>query len=246
MKYLAVMPWVYHPYYKACRETMHPEFQDNTLFVDNSEKNLGIMRSQNLAAQRVLDEKLDWLIILSAAIRFGEPGGLDFIQVLADHMDHYVIHGATPNHPASPDQTKTKHQEKKEYRNGIFGWHLTAFSRDLLENVGMFDENFSPYGYDDIDLSVRIQTYYKGAPGWGTFPVEVSDTTMSHSINLAYVKSPDQPKQDYFARKWGRIPSAWQTPSYEKPFNKYPLQYWPKSGDPLANQEAWDFLHGNE
>ena len=248
MKYLAVLPWVYKPYYDACRATMHPDLVANTLFIDNSQKNLGIMRSHNIGAQRVLDEGLDWLIILSAAIRFLEPGGMDYVQVLADNMDHYVIHGATPNHPPAPDQTKVDNQEQPEYRNGVFGWHLTAFKRELFENVGIWDENFTPYGYDDIDLSIRIQAHYKGRPGWGTFPVEVSDTTMSHSINLGGVKSQDETKIEYFHRKWGRYHGEWQVPSYPTPFNEpqRSLGYWPKQGEEHANNEAWEHLNANQ
>lgn len=241
MTYLVCLPYAYQPYFDACRATMKfPE--QNMLLIDNTVKNVGIMRAHNMGAQRVLDEQLDWLVIVSAAVRFGDPGGLDFIQVLADHMDHYVIHAATQNVVGGKQQ-----ESESGGRNGVFGWHLTAFKREVFENIGLWDENFSPYGFDDIDLSIRIQKHYKGKPGWDTYPVDVTDTTMSHSINLANVKSPSEPKIAYFKEKWGRYHGEWQIEPFDHPFNDsaLPLSFWPQAGHQFANKEAWEFLHAN-
>jgi hypothetical protein len=126
--------------------------------------------------------------------------------------------------------------------NKVFGWHLTAFKREVFDNIGRWDENFSPYGFDDIDLSIRIQHHYKGRPGWDTYPIDVTDTTMSHSINLGGVESPSDPKIAYFATKWGRHPGAYQLGEYEHPFNnpERSLKFWPSGSLVPAGGGKWD------
>lgn len=222
MNYVVVLPWVYRPYFEACMATVKfpPE---NMLIIDNSVNNLGIMRSHNMGIDRMKELGADWLIILSAAVRFGESGGLDFIKVLEDHPDYYVIHAASENVKGG------KQQEGGGGHNEVFGWHLTAFNKEVFENIGRWDENFTPYGYDDIDLSLRLQKFYKGRLGWDTFPVDVHDTTMAHSINLGGVVTDDQAKIDYFKDKWGRAHGDWQNMGYAHPFNnpKNSLAYWP-------------------
>lgn len=234
MKWVGVLPWTYRPYYEACVGTMHPDFRKHVLEIDNEgDKNIGIMKAHNMGIDFMKEQGADWLIVMSAAIRFGKKGGLDFAQILLDHPDYYVIHAATPNVIGGKQQTKPNGG-----KNGVFGWHLTAFNKDVLENIGRWDENFTPYGYDDIDLSIRIQKHYKGKPGWDTFPCDVHDTTMGHSINLGGVTSDDQWKIDYFKRKWGRYHGEWQVPTYDHPFDnpENSLAYWPQA----ANGSKWD------
>lgn len=233
--YVVVLPYVYQPYFDACIATCRfPE--ENMLLVDNTVSNVGIMRAHNMGVDRLRERDADWLIIMSAAIRFGAPGGLDFVDLI-DQLDptHYIIHAGTPKSPPTPNQAEATPPEG-EYVNGVFGWHLTAFKREVFDNIGKWDENFTPYGYDDIDLSVRVQKHYKGCyngekGGWGTYPIDVADTTMGHSINLAGVRSPAAPKIDYFTEKWGRHPADWQTEPWDHPFNnpENTLAYWPQA-----------------
>jgi hypothetical protein len=231
VSYAVVLPYTYQPYFEACRATM--KFNpDRVLVVDNRPPhNIGIMRAHNLGVDFMRDSGADWLIIVSAAVRFGEPGGLDFVDLLAEHDDHYVVHGATANVIGGKQQT-----EVSGGPNGVFGWHLTAFRSTLFDRIGVWDENFSPYGLDDIDLSLRIQKEYRGAPGWNTYPCDVTDTTMAHSINLAGIRAPYPPRNAYFTRKWGRDGADWQNDGYEHPFNDpdKPLSWWPTRDDPLS------------
>lgn len=243
VSYVIVMPWIYKKYRDACVATMAPELREHLLEVDNTERNRGVMRSHNMGVAKMRAEGADWLIILSAAVRFGQPeGGRDFIQALEDHPDYYVAHAGSSNSPVVPDIKKSSHQEDPALQSKVFGWHLTAFRSHVFDDIGLFDEVLYPYGWDDIDLSIRLQHYYKGKPGWGVFPVNVSDTTMAHSLALAGVKVDAQPQIDYMVKKWGRHPSDYQKSSYEHPFDDstLPLSFWPKPPDPRAiNHEGW-------
>ena len=83
MKYVTVLPFAYRPYLEECKATMHSDFAQNVYFIDdtNPDNRIGIMRAHNMGIDRMRELGADWLIILSAAIRFGEAGGLDFIDV---------------------------------------------------------------------------------------------------------------------------------------------------------------------
>jgi hypothetical protein len=188
----------------------------NVFEVDNTKRNRGIMASHNLGIDEMRRNDSEWLIIMSAALRFGlSTGGLDFIEQLERHKGHQVIEAA-----------------------GVYGWHLIAFHRDTIETVGRWDTNFSPYGFDDIDYSIRFQLAF-GATGqlWHKVPVNVRDTGMAHSIKRGRIDAPAGPLIEYFRAKWGRHPGAWQEPHYEHPFNdaSRSLKYWP-----AAWGDTWD------
>lgn len=231
MKFVAVLPYVWESYYQDCVKTMASELKAHTLFINNTENNLGIMRSHNKGIDYMEEQGADWLIIISAAVRFGELGGLDFIEQIEKHQDHHVIHAASENVVGGKQSDPAGGGHNK-----VFGWHLTAFHRSVFETIGRWDVNFTPYGFDDIDLSLRIR---KGMPDvkWDTYPCDVHDTSMSHSINLAGVEAPSGPRILYFVEKWGRHPGAYQLGSYDRPFNnpENSLAYWPPS-----HGETWD------
>lgn len=208
MRYTVVMPYCYPPYKEACERTWRFD-PDSVLMVDNTIMNRGIMRAHNMGIDKMVRDDTDWLIVLSAAIRFGKPGGLDFIKQLDKHADYHVIEAA-----------------------GVFGWHLIAFARHTIETIGRWDENFTPYGYDDIDYSLRFQRAF-GIDGrmselWIKVPVDVQDAGMAHGLNLANVKSDPNPKIFYFNQKWGRHPDHSWVLAYQHPWNdpSIPLTYW--------------------
>lgn len=237
MKYQVVAPFIHRPFFDECmKDCKIPK--ENILVIDNAKKNVGLVRSWNMGVEAMYENGADWLIHLSSAIRFGERGGLDFIDVLKQNPDHYVIHAATEN--VKPE---VQHKpEGKQQKNGIFGWHLTAFHRTLFDNVGKFDENFQPYGADDKDLSVRVQKFYKGQPGWDTYPVDVTDTVMAHGVKFAGIETDVNAQIQYFKDKWGTWDSENIGEYYDHPFNDEhnDLSYWPQPPNVLAvNHGFW-------
>lgn len=210
--YVAVLPWVYRPYRDAFMATCRLDVFE----VDNSELNLGIMVAHNLGLDRMREVGADWLIVMSAALRFGLPGGLDFVAALDRMEGHRVVEAA-----------------------GVYGWHLIAFHRSTLDAIGRWDENLSPYGFDDLDLSVRYQLVF-GNNGqlWDKVPVDVRDEGMAHSLKLGGVDAPAEPRIRYWQDKWGRHPGASDQPTYEHPFNDpdNPVGYWPTT----PHGSRWD------
>ncbi len=194
MKYTVVMPYIYEPYKKECLETC--KFSD-VLLVNNTRRNRGIMASHNLGIKKMYRDDSDWLIIMSAAIRFGKPGGLDFINELKKKPDYLVVESA-----------------------GVFGWHLIAFSRKVIEAVGYWDENFTPYGFDDLDYAWRIKLAFNlEPPSWTKVIVNVNDMGMAHGIHLTGVTANTDKLREYFKIKWGIYPGESAENAWKHPFN---------------------------
>jgi hypothetical protein len=183
---------------------------DNILEIDNTVNNLGVMVSHNLGVKKMYEDDADWLIIMSAALRFGERGGLDIVEYLKT-TDAQIVEGFE-----------------------LYGWHLMAFRKDVVDAVGGWDENFSPYGYDDLDYSIRIK---KAIPDvrWEKIKFDVSDTIMGHSIKLGGVRSNDNILHQYFFNKWGHYPGGGHPTEeyYDAPFNlpDVDIKYCPLEGD---------------
>lgn len=228
MKYVVVAPYAYRPYFDEFLATLKIP-KDNCLFIDDTSPvgGIGIMKAHNMGIDFMKQRGADWLIVMSASIRFGEKGGLDFLEVLERHNDLHVINGGGKAIIDGHEQTLA------------MGWHLTAFKAEVFENVGRWDENFTPYGFDDVDLTIRMRKFYKPENlKIDTFIVDMEHTTRSHSISLAGVEAPSGPRIAYFVEKWGRHPGAWQWDGWEHPFNlpENSIKYWP----PAANGGHWD------
>jgi len=206
--YVAVLPSIWPPYTDDCVATMSEHFHANTLIVDNHPQNIGVSKSWNLGVDYMQERQADWLILLSAAIRFHKHGDLKYACEL---QSPWRIVEARP----------------------VYGWHLIAFHRHIFDSIGRFDENFHSY-FGDIDWSIRIQHAYKPAdPPWNKVTVDVTDTGMAHGIKLAHAdQQPDWQSADeainYFKQKWGRHPGGTEPP-YQHPFNNpdHGLDYWP-------------------
>lgn len=223
MRYAVVVPYAYQPYFDDFKATLKlPE--ENCLFIDDTNPvgGIGIMKAHNMGIDFARERKADYLIVMSAGIRFGEPGGLDFIEVIERHPELLVINGAG----------RVTFEGEAEQVIAM-GYHLTAFKMDVFNAIGRWDENFTPYGFDDIDLMLRMKKYFNTEYKVDSFPVDMAHISRSHSIELGKVISPSEPRIAYFVSKWGRHPGAWQWDGWTYPFNDdhCNLAYWP----PAAN-----------
>ena len=208
MKYVVVVPYTVQ---SVMDEFMATCKLENVLKIDNTVNNIGCMASHNLGVDKMYETESDWLIVISPAIRFGSPGGLDFVEKLKN-TQHKIVEGM-----------------------GVFGWHLIAFHKDVIDKVGKWDTNFTPYGYDDLDFSIRIQKAFPFAFSnderfavnsekmllWTKELVDVKDTIMSHSMKLNKIKTDDPHHRVYYEKKWGRLPGTGEhlLNTYEHPFN---------------------------
>lgn len=168
--------------------------------------NIGVATSWNLGAKAVLGSGIDWLVIASAALRWGPSGGVDFTSGLE------TIEG----HPAV---TSTQ------------GWHLCALHHTTLEAVGLFDENFFPGYFEDTDYLYRM--YLAGFPSprengehWGHIYSDAEYGESAHALNNGLVTAPMNELGYYYRRKWGGNPGS---ETFTNPFDvsNYPIWKWP-------------------
>lgn len=204
--YVAVLPSIHPPW---TERAIADSRLDPLIIVDNTRHNRGVAASWNLGARMVLDDlDMQWLVIVSAACRFGKPGGLDFIDAL------YANRGAAA----------------VEAAHGI-GWHLIAFHRTTLEQAGLFDENFWPGYYEDMDYARRVQLAcgLGEPPWWPKVTVDVSIQGFAHGIDLAGVKPDPEKLLGYYRAKWGGPPGE---EILDRPFGMYSHDWWPTPFQP--------------
>lgn len=220
MRFVAVLPSIHPPYTQACLAGMHPSLREHLVLVDNTARNRGLAASWNVGAQRVLDEGADWLVIVSAATRFGLPGGSDLLDLLAetDPVRTWVVEADAP-----------------------VNQHFWAWSRHLIEGVGLVDRNFYPIYLDEADLCRRV--HVARTEGWGgdweKRPVDAWVAMVGHATKLARVRYDWDRSLAYFVAKWGG-PSGQET--HARPFDDpaLPLSWWPRPPDPRAvEHEGW-------
>ena len=220
MSYLIVLPSIHPPSTERCLAGMAPALKDRLLLVDNSTLNRGLAASWNLGARVVLDQRLDWLVILSAGTRFGPAGGEDFVALLDryDGVSTWVIESEAP-----------------------VNQHLMAWSRPMLEGIGLVDCNFFPIYLDEADACRRV--HVAQAEGWGgeweKEPVDAWVTMVGHATKLAGVRYDWDRSLNYYLSKWGGRSGDER---FARPFNdpNLPLWFWPVPPDPRAvEHEGW-------
>ena len=223
VKYVCVLPYAYQPYYDEFIKTCK---LGNLMVIDNTnpETNIGIMKSHNLGVDYMFQTGADWLIVLSASVRFGDKGGLDFIEALEQNPDCLLVHGSG------------LWKSDPEQRVMALGWHCTAFHRSVFEAIGEWDTNFSNYSLDDVDMTMRIQKHFGKDYKSKVVELDMVHESTAHSVSLAHIKGcAHAPRHSYFMRKWGKDCHAWQEDGYATPFNlDKPLSYWPEPDDPLS------------
>lgn len=196
MSHVAVLPSIHKPWTDRCLRgcLLDP------MVVDNTQHNRGVAASWNLGIDEVERTGADWLVIISAAIRFGPPGGYDFLEALDANPDALAVEAA----------------------QGI-GWHLVAISRRTIETVGRFDENFWPAYYEDIDYGRRMWLAFNQEQ-WPRVHVDVSIAGVSHGVDLGGAVIDNELLQTYYRRKWGGDKGE---ETLTAPFGSHPINYWP-------------------
>lgn len=160
--------------------------------------NLGVARSWNIGAKRVVEEQLDYLIIMSQSMLFGPIKETTWMRQMETFMGYDVI------------------------ENTGNSWHLIAFHRRVFERTGYFDTNFHP-GYEEaIDFHRRMQLVgfgNKGESGWTNVWVNALSQTVGAYSRLALAK----PLQDYYEKKWN---GSKGNEKYTLPFGNKPIDYF--------------------
>lgn len=171
-------------------------------FRDPDGHNLGVARSWNVGARRVLDEGLDYLVLCSASMQFGPVLHTTWVQQMERFWGENVIE--CDGH----------------------SWHLIAFHRRVFERVGLFDENFWPAYVEGLDYGYRMRMVgWEG--GWRRCWVNAMSRGVAH--HLQWIECPFRPLDAYYRRKWGGTKGE---ETNVLPFGDKPLDWFPETTIP--------------
>lgn len=184
MSYVVICPSIHQPYTDECMATCK---MDNVIIVDNTVENKGVPASWNVGLREMKDNDLDWCVFLSAGMRFGPSGGLDFAAVLDAH------NGCDPEEFPFIESS-----------NGL-GWHFIAVHNKTVDAIGYLDENYSPGYYEDNDYAYR-SFLWRGRFGWLKIPVDARMEMVAHGLKFGKV-SYNTGQLDRYIAKWGGEPS---------------------------------------
>ena len=229
---LVVLPVLTHTYADICVDTMlMPDSAsgfrpDEILVVDNTREgtaskyglrthrdpdghNLGTSRSWNIGAREVLDRELDYLVIMSASMRFGPEYQTTWRRQMEAFWGHNVLEA-------------TGHS-----------WHLIAFHRRVFERVGLFDENFHAY-QEAIDFGYRMRMLGLEV---GFVHLWVNALSQGVGLHAPLVSCPAEPLLRYYELKWSgcKGEERWVQPFGSKPIDYWEPVTIPE----LAHRYGW-------
>ena len=163
---------------------------------DPAGHNLGVARSWNLGARQVLDDGLDYLVIMSASMQFGPAMHTTWKAQMETFWGHNVIE--CDGH----------------------SWHLIALHRRLFETIGLFDENFYPGYFEQIDWCYRLRMV---GLEQGFVHVWVNALSQGAGLHAPAISLPADPLLDYYAAKWGgpKGEELWRHPYETKPLGYF-------------------------
>lgn len=197
-RFLVVLPIITAPYADICVESLLMKDSSaeidpaDILVIDNTrggwaaEKyglptyrdpdghNLGVARSWNVGVRQVLDRGLDYLVIMSASMRFGPLIHTSWTRQMLEFWGERVIeaHGLS--------------------------WHLIALHRTCFERIGLFDTNFHAY-FESIDWCRRLRLV-----GWeeGFIHVWINALCQGTALHISEISCPAKPLIAYYNTKW--------------------------------------------
>lgn len=169
---------------------------------DPNGHNLGVARAWNVGAAEVLERDLDYLVIMSASMQFGP-----------------ILH------------TTWRHQMETFWGETVIeadghSWHLIALHRRIFETIGLFDPNFYPAYFEQIDFGYRMRMHRMEA---GFRRVWVNALSQGSALHNQAVSCPAGPLLDYYRDKWGGDKGE---ETFVQPFGDRPIDWWPEASIP--------------
>lgn len=188
------------------------------IIMDNWKKNRGVSGAWNEGMKRSLQYGNNYAIIANDDITFP----VDTIKELYDTIRY------TKAVIVSPNQNRYEPGFKLVHGADFFCFIVDI--KQLIENVGWFDENFFPAYFEDNDMHRRIRLA-------GLKNYIRPDLTVHHVGSATQNHDPESPvtnneawdhNQNYYISKWGGMP---EKETYTHPFNDMNknLNYWEKN-----------------
>ncbi|KKL63663.1 hypothetical protein LCGC14_2172860 [marine sediment metagenome] len=237
MNLLAVIPALIPETTDICIETALMDksslgfLKEDILIVDNSRDgfafkydlrthrdpdghNLGVARAWNVGAREVMEKKLDYLVIVSASMQFGVEFHTTFHKQMMTFWGSNIIEA-------------TGHS-----------WHLIALHRNLFEEIGLFDENFYPAYFEQVDWCYRLKMVGKES-GWPH--AWLNALSQGSALHLPAVSCPADPLLQYYREKWGgdKGEEKFKLPYGDKPMDYFEDRSIPELAEKYQLEKWW-------
>lgn len=189
--------------------------QSSNIFVDRLEQNIGYPAGHNrlcrLASARA---RFRYLITINSDVEFTQPNWLDALVTFCDERPAVGICGpsAVRYQREPPDrlgwcrEATAEERDRGEY-DSISG-SVCAIRHSMIEQIGLFDESFSPGYYEDTDLAFRAK-----ASGWqlaicpvphlhGALGEGASTSQQKREILAAHYGNFQKRNRNLFVQRW--------------------------------------------
>lgn len=188
----------------------NPAYSGEGIIIRN-EENLGFPKAVN---QGIVESTGDTIVILNNDT-IVTP---NWIYNLKAHFNDYDMVGPCTNYISGPQQIKIPEYENekelyeasekyhKEHKNESMPWHRLVFfcvaiKREVLDRIGLLDEQFSPGNFEDDDFCLRaIEAGFRLGIAQDVFIHHIGQATHK-SLNLDFKKLMET-NQLKFQRKW--------------------------------------------
>jgi GT2 family glycosyltransferase len=187
------------------------------IIMDNWKENRGVSGAWNEGMKKSLQYGNNYAIIANDDVTF--PANT--IRELYDTIRYTKAVTVSPN--------QNRYEPGFKLVNGADFFCFIVDIKQLIENVGWFDENFFPAYFEDNDMHRRIRLA-------GLKNYIRTDLTVHHVGSATQNHDPEKPvttneawdhNQNYYISKWGGMPDK---ETYSHPFNDADknLNYWEK------------------
>ncbi|MFN8674679.1 MAG: glycosyltransferase [Candidatus Sericytochromatia bacterium] len=118
-----------------------------------SEKNNGIAKTRNLLVEK---SQGNYIIFIDSDVFVTK-------ETIKAHIDfhkkynNYICQGNLNFISNLNDLNKIKKSILTDYSNSFFDTANLSIKKELIVKVGLFDENFTGYGWEDLELGIRLK-----------------------------------------------------------------------------------------
>jgi GT2 family glycosyltransferase len=147
--------------------------KDSTLKVINNEKNIGVCKSKNKALKYLLDTNCDHIFLVEDDMKFLDNIFAEYIRASKiTGIQHFMfgyhgpankagISGGTPRPRKIVDYDSVKIALNQHCVGAV-----CYYTRESLEDIGLFDEQFDKNNFEHVEHSFRLAKAGYSTPYW--------------------------------------------------------------------------------
>ena len=149
------------------------KYSANKNIIINNKKNLGVCKSKNILFKELLAKKCDYIFIVEDDMHFKDNAFQAYIDAHKKTGIHHMMfayHGPTNKGNISKGKPKPRividyGDTKIALNQGCVG-AVCFYTKECLNNVGLFDEDFDKNNFEHVEHSYRLAKAEYSTPYW--------------------------------------------------------------------------------